>query len=82
MHLVQNHISSDTRTAFEELAAAAAAGHIIGSAVVVILKRKRYFVDFTGVARDNPSDTRGMVAALDDCLRDMVHKSANENPTL
>jgi hypothetical protein len=70
--LVQNGFSDDTVKALETLLADAKAGKVIGLAFVAMYRRREYTASATGEARRNPTFTRGMLAALDDLMGDMV----------
>ena len=82
MHLVDSYISHETREALAQLAEAAKEGSVVGFAAVVILKHGNFFVDCAGSALHNLSETRGMVCALDDELRALVHARADNNTTI
>lgn len=53
----------------------AESGEIIGMAYCAMLKRRTFTVNAIGEAHRSPTFTRGMVAALDDYLADMVRIS-------
>lgn len=72
--LVHDIVSHNTVEVLTQLLAEAQAGKIIGMATAVMYKRREYVTDVTGEAFRNPTFTRGMLCALDDALRDMVHK--------
>lgn len=80
--LIEQHISSDTVEACEQLLASAKAGHIIGLGVVAMLRRRRYLVDTTGEFSRDPTFARGAVLALDDFLRDQVHSKRDSDTTI
>lgn len=82
MHLVHDNISRDTQQAVKQIMEAVEAGHVVGIAFVLVMKRKRFMVNCAGVAAQNPSDTRGMICALDDELQRMVQGEAESNTTL
>jgi len=73
--LIPDSISHETVTALEQLTERARAGEILGLGFVALLKRRRYVVNTAGECRHDPTLTRGMVLALDDELRSMVHGS-------
>lgn len=79
--LLSEHVSNDCIEAFKGLHDLAVQGTVVGAAVVVMLRRGRYFVDLTGAAARDPVLTRGMVLALDDELRELVHASQRDTPT-
>lgn len=72
--LVKNTISHDTVEALEQLLIEARSGDIIGITFAAMHNEKTYIIDTVGAAYRNPTFARGMVAALDDELRDMVHR--------
>ena len=82
MHLIHDHISRDTVEAAEQILAGVKAGSVVGIAFVLVLKRRKFMVNCAGVAAENPSETRGMVCALDDELQRMVQGRADSNTTL
>ena len=71
--LIPDAISAETVTALEQLTERARAGDILGIGFVALLKRRRYVVNTAGECRHDPTLTRGMVLALDDELRSLVH---------
>lgn len=71
-------ISHDTLRSTEILLNQIRKGDIIGVAWVAMCKRREYITNVAGEAYRNPTFTRGMVAALDDELRDMVHHQRQE----
>lgn len=82
MHLVHDAISRDTEQCVTQIMEATKAGQVLGIAFILVLKRKRYMVNTAGAAAENPTDTRGMLCALDDELQRMVQGRATTNPTL
>lgn len=72
--LASDTVSGDTIAALSELLAHAKRGHVIGLAFCAMYKGRRYITNTAGEAKRNPTFTRGMVAALDDHLGDMVKK--------
>lgn len=73
-HLVQDGLSSDTVKALELMLEEARTGDLIGIAYVAMYRRREYTASATGEARRNPTFTRGMLAALDDVLGEMVSR--------
>ena len=71
--LVPDTISHETIEALSQLLKQAESGELIGFAFAAVLKRRRYIVNSAGACRGDPTLTRGMVQALDDELRVMVH---------
>lgn len=82
MHLVHDQISRDTEEAVKQIMEGVRAGFVIGIAFVLVMKRRRFMVNCAGAAAENPSDTRGMVCALDDELQRMVQQRADSNTTI
>lgn len=72
--LSSQDLSHDAITSVEHLLTQLKAGEIIGVAYVAMCKRREYVLSVSGEAHRNPTFTRGMVAALDDELREMVHR--------
>lgn len=82
MHLVHDQISRDTHEAVRQILAGVESGLVVGIAFVLVMKRRRFMVNCAGVAAENPSDTRGMVCALDDELQRMVQGGADSSTTI
>ncbi|MBA3590363.1 hypothetical protein [Methylibium sp.] len=80
--LLSSSLSGEVVQLCRELLDRAQAGDITGLGVVVILPRGRYVVDCCGSAKRDPTFTRGALASLDDCLREMVHRRRDANTTL
>ena len=80
--LVPNPISHDLTDACEDLVLGVREGHIVGLGVVVILKRNRFFVEALGELTRNPYAGRGMIASLDDCLREIGNKRRDSMTTM
>lgn len=72
--LATENISTDTVIALEELLRQAKAARLIGLTFAAMYRQRRYTINATGEARRSPTFSRGMVAALNDYLRDLVHK--------
>jgi len=73
--LVPDDISADVVECLEQLHTHAAQGQIYGVAFVVMYKGRRYIANSAGECARNPTFTRGLVAALDDHLRDKMRAS-------
>lgn len=71
--VIKDPVSHNTVEALEQLLDEAKRGEIIGLCFVAQRKRREYVTDVTGEAYRNPTFARGMLCALDDALRDMVH---------
>lgn len=72
--LVPDDISHDTIEALQNLLDEARTGTLIGIAFAAMYKRRNFIVNTAGEAYRSPTFTRGMIAALDDQLREMVHQ--------
>ena len=70
----------ETIATLERPLRAARAGTVIGLAYCA-LEGRVYTVDCVGTAAESPSDTRGMVCALDDELRRLNDQRADGAPT-
>lgn len=66
----------------QRLLAGALTGDVIGMAFCALRPGGNYFVDMVGQAKRNPTLTRGMVAAMDDELRTIIHAKAEGAPDL
>ncbi|WKB52293.1 hypothetical protein [Eleftheria terrae] len=71
--LVRDLHSHDTVKALEQLLEEARQGKVIGIAFAAMCRRRRFFVSAAGEAHRNPTFARGMVAALDDSLSQLLH---------
>lgn len=80
--LIPDFVSYDTVTALEELLEGARAGLIVGIAFGVMLKECKFFVNTAGIARSDPTLTRGVLRALDDELQDLVHGRVELSTTI
>jgi hypothetical protein len=67
-------VSGDTILTLDDLLRQARAGELIGVAFVALYKQREYVASATGEARRNPTFTRGMLAALDDAMAEMVSR--------
>lgn len=81
-HLVPNPLHADMEHAVQDLQEGIRDGQIIGLGIVVLLKGRRFFVDALGAMVRFPHESRGFVAELDDCLRDLGRRSRDTNTTL
>jgi hypothetical protein len=72
---VSDNLSHETVELLEQLLDEARRGQIIGFAFVAMRKRREFIGDTAGEAHRNPTFARGMVAALDDHLSDLVKSS-------
>lgn len=74
VRLVPDALSHDAIEAAEQLAQLARSGKIIGFSIAVLERGRKYWTNSAGETRRNPTWARGMVAALDDELADMVRQ--------
>jgi hypothetical protein len=72
--LVAQPISHDSIEALNELLTQAKQGNLIGVAFAAMYEKGNYSVDVAGEAYKSPTFARGMVKALDDRLRDILHE--------
>lgn len=70
--LLENYGSESTVTTLETLLEDARNGDLSGIAFVALGKRRKFVCGATGEARRNPVFARGMLACLDDALREMT----------
>ena len=80
--LVRDNISHDTVEAMEQLLQSAQQGQTIGIIFGVMMRRRRFFVNCAGEARNDPTFARGMCNALDDELRRLVQDMAGPATTV
>jgi len=72
--LVSDRFSTDTVEALTELLRFAEAGELVGVAFAAMFKRRQFVTDTAGECHRNPVFTRGMVAALADCVADRMRE--------
>lgn len=81
--LLQNDgVSSDTLSLLETLVAGVRSGAVVGVVVGVVLRRRRYMVHVCGDALRDPTYARGVTAAIDDELRELIHEHAQRSSSL
>ena len=76
--LINEPLSHDTVEALRELLTHAEAGEIVGLAFAAMYRRRQFITDTAGECHRNPVFTRGMVAALDDCLADRMREVSGQ----
>lgn len=76
--LLRDAVSRDTIEALEQLLTAAKSGEIAGMAFAISLRGRRFLTNTTGACYRDPTLTRGMIAALDDELSNMVQGRAQD----
>jgi hypothetical protein len=81
-NLISTPIASDMERACEELLDGVRSGHVTGLGVVVVVKGRRFFVDALGSMVRHPHESRGFVAELDDCLREIARKRRDTDTTI
>lgn len=73
--LVPDDLSTDTIACLQQLLSMAENGEIHGLAFVALVKGRRFIRNSAGECDRNPLYTRGLVAALDDHLKDKMSAS-------
>jgi hypothetical protein len=73
LQLVNEDISPECAECLEYLKQGVESGQIVGWVIGVVYKRRRYAVKVAGAALHDPTFSRGVVSALDDELRDLIH---------
>lgn len=81
LHLVSSPIQPALQKCVDDLSEGVATGAIIGLGVVVVLRGRRFFVDAFGSMVRTPHESRGLVAELDDCLRELGRKRRDTHTT-
>lgn len=70
--LVPDSLSEDTVLCLRQLLTLAERGQVLGFAFVAIVKGRRFIRDAKGECLRNPVFSRGLIASLDDFLRERV----------
>lgn len=73
--LVPDDLSTDTVACLEQLLIMARENQLHGLAFVALVKGRRFIRNSAGECARNPLYTRGLVAALDDHLKDKMSAS-------
>ena len=81
LHLISSPVSPDLQRCVDDLREGVASGHITGLAIVASLRGRRFFVDVFGSLARTPHECRGMVAELDDCLREIGIRRRDNHTT-
>jgi hypothetical protein len=71
LRLVHNNISTEVIESLWDFVEDAEEGELQGFAIGLYYKGRRYFVHAAGECRKDPIFARGLVAELDDLLRDL-----------
>jgi len=79
--LIRDHISHDTVEACRQILEGAVSGEIVGITFGLMLKRRRFIVNAAGECLRDPTFSRGMIAAMDDELRDLVQDNTGTGNT-
>ncbi|MBC7604318.1 MAG: hypothetical protein H7255_16865 [Ramlibacter sp.] len=81
--LVSDNISRDLVSAFEEMSVLVRQGRIVGVVFGLALKGpgRKFHVNVAGSLTRDPTFARGIVAALDDELRVLVHSKSDASKT-
>lgn len=69
---ISNIVDDDTINAISELHVEALRGKLVGIAFVALYRDRTYVCDATGEVKRFPTHGRGMVAALDDTLKEYI----------
>jgi len=80
--LIHSPVSRDTVTALLELLHSAQEGHLRGVAFVGLLRGRKFVVDCTGSACEDPTLTRGVLASLDDELQRLIEGRVDRDTTI
>ena len=82
--LVHDDISRDVQAAMRSIQELAERREIVGVVFGLALRGpgRRYHVNVAGTLARDPTFARGVVAAIDDELRDMVHGQADAGTTM
>lgn len=72
--LVPDALSHDTVEALRELLKQAEDGRVVGIAFAAMYRSRQFITNTAGECHRNPVFTRGIVAVLDDCLAQDIHK--------
>lgn len=76
--LVPVERSHDTVEALRELLEEAEAGEVVGLAFAAMYRRRQFITDTAGECHRNPVFTRGMIAALDDCVGERMREVSKQ----
>jgi hypothetical protein len=82
MRLIPTPVPPDLHQAISDIADGVRDGSITGLGVVVVTRGRRFFVDAFGALVREPDASRGYVAALDDCLREISRKAKDSHTTI
>lgn len=82
LQLVHSPAPPDLTRFAEDLVEAVGSGEITGLGVIVMLKGRRFFVDVFGQMTRYPHESRGLVASLDDCLRELGRLRKDTDTTI
>lgn len=80
--LIHSTISHDVVRFCRDILDGAEAGDVTGVGVILTLKKGRYIVDCCGEVERDPTLGRGALAALDDCLAEIVRSKQDSETTL
>lgn len=72
--IIRNTERPDLVHMLENLLSDARDGTLVGMAAACVFTKMRFFTPVAGIFLTNPTFGRGVVAALDDELADMVHE--------
>jgi hypothetical protein len=73
LRLVPKYVCADTVELAKRLLELAQDGDVIGLTVGIALPNRLYCIETVGTLRDCPTFARGLIRAMDDELRELVH---------
>lgn len=74
--------SQHTIACATHFAEGALSGEVVGAAIALLYRRRKYTVAICGEAHRDPTWARGVVAALEDELRELVHERSAKDTTI
>lgn len=80
--LLREVVSSDTVDCAKALIDGSESGQVVGAVIGFLYRRRRYSVAICGEAYADPTWARGVIAAIEDELRQMVHERGQRDTTL
>ena len=80
--LIRETVSGDTLQCAEALAEGVKDGQIVGAVIGFLYRRKKYSVAICGDAYHDPTFARGVIGALEDELRELIHERGQRDTTL
>ncbi len=80
--LVREFISKETIQCAQHLHDGSEAGVVIGAVIGYLYTRRRYGIAICGEAQADPTWARGVLGAIEDELRDMIHERSLGDTTM